>query len=232
MGLIKHQSGGVIPPLVVMALLSGGSLPPAYGDIIDHTRINIDIGFDEAMGWDLRLHDEFTDDVYDPDAVVLYANRSNRKIMPDDPDYAFIGANPGDTIRVLPAVFDPGRLSVGVSTGDIADGIFDSYYEDDPRVQSTGQWIKLTLKGVRGPGEVSVWQNDYYGKPIVWMDTADGIDDSDAVFLPAGGDADFNWAFTAAGTYEIDVQASGYQDGQLITSPIVTYTFGVEAGRP
>jgi surface-anchored protein len=135
---------------------------------------------------------------------------------------------------VLPQKFDPIGLSVGVSAEDIPDGTFASYYEADPRVQGTAPWVKLTMKAVRGPGEVSVWQTNAFGLPVVWMATSDGIDDDDALFVPTTLDADFNWAFTAPGIYEIDFVASAYLPGQddPIYSDVVTYTFGIDATHP
>jgi surface-anchored protein len=198
---------------------------------VDLTRINIDMTYDDQNGWYLQAHDEFADIVYPADQVLFYVSEANRKTVPDNPVFTFMGADPGATIWVLPQVFDPGRLSVGVSAEDIQEGTFATYTEMDPRVQAEGPWVKLTLQAVRGPGQLSVWQNDAFGQPIVWMATSEGLTAQDAVFIYAGLDADFNWAFTAAGMYEIDVVASAYLPGQdtPITSPVVTYTFGVES---
>ncbi len=152
-----------------------------------------------------------------------------RRPLPDDPAFAFLG-EPGTTVWILPQVFDPSRLSVGVSAEEIADGTFATYFEPDPRVNSTAPWVKLTLKAVRGPGNISVWQNDAFGRPVLWIDTSDGISDDDAVFIFSGRDSDFNWAFTAIGIYEVDVVASAYLADQSdpVCSGIVTYTFGIE----
>lgn len=233
MNQLKRSVGGLFPPWLAAAGLLAVCLPSAsFADVtvIDHTRINIDIHYEELTGWELIAHNEFTDDVYDADGVLFYVSPANRRTVPDDPDYAFLGADPGSTIWFLPQVFDPRRLSVGVSAGDIGDGSFASYYEADPRVHAEAPWVKLTLKAVRGPGEVSVWQPDAFGQPVVWMTTADGITDDDAVFVPTTLDADFNWAFTAPGIYEIDVVASAYLPGEddPVCSDVVTYTFGVE----
>jgi surface-anchored protein len=190
--------------------------------------------YDSKKGFKFTAHDEFTDQLYHPNKVLFYSNPHEERIMPDDPNFAFIGANPGDTVWVLPQKFDPIGVSVGVSAEGIADGTFATYYEADPRVQGTAPWVKLTLVDVRGPGEVSVWQTDAFGQPVVWMATSDGITDNDAVFVPTTLDADYNWAFTAPGIYEIDVIASAYLPGEddPIYSDVVTYTFGVEATEP
>src|SRR5262249_10861616 len=122
----NNSLGRTTLPVVFTGLFMTSLLPSASADvIIDKTRINIDIGFDPDKGFDLGLHDEITNDLYDADEVLLYVSEANRRLMPDDPDYQFIGAKPGETVWVLPAVFDPGRLSVGVSAEDIEDGTFE-----------------------------------------------------------------------------------------------------------
>jgi surface-anchored protein len=230
----KGWGGRGLLAVVMMTGLVGlgrGSAGFAGVTVVDMTRINIDINYDTETGWDLGAHDELQDIFYAADGVLFYASKADRRTVPDDPDFAFLGANPGDTVWILPQVFDPGRLSVGVSAEGISDGTFASYYERDPRVQSEAPWVRVSLIEVRGPGEVSVWQNDAFGRPVVWMATSDGITEDDAVFIYSGRDSDFNWAFTAAGIYEVDVAASAYLPGERepVRSDVVTYSFGVEA---
>jgi surface-anchored protein len=229
----KCLSGrGFTPSLIAAGLLAVclPSIGSAQVTAIDMTRININMKFDNMM-WDLNAHDEFADVLYDADKVLFYLNETKRRTVPDDPAFAFIGADPGSTIWVLPQVFDPAGLSVGVSAEEISTETFASYEEQDPRVNAEGPWVKLTLKAVRGPGQLSVWQNDAFGRPVLWMATSHGLTDQDAVFIYASLDADFNWAFTAPGMYEIDVVASAHLPGQdnPVTSNVATYTFGVES---
>jgi surface-anchored protein len=234
MVLTKSFSGRALPPFLVAAGLLAVCLPStgfAQVTAIDMTRINIDIAYDDQNGWDLGAHDEFADVAYAADQVLFYVSEAERRTVPNNPDFAFLGADPGTPVWVLPQVFDPARLSVGVSAEEIADGTFAAYYESDPRVQSEAPWVKLTLKAVRGPGELSVWQNDAFGQPVLWMATSDGLTEDDAVFIFSGRDSDYNWAFTAPGIYEIDVVASGYLPNAVdpVCSDVVTYTFGVES---
>lgn len=229
----KRLSSRTCSPLLAAAGLLAVCLPStSFAQVtdIDMTRININMTFDNMM-WGLAAHDEFADVYYDADQVLFYLNETKRRTVPNDPVFAFLGADPGSTVWVLPQVFDPAGLSVGVSAEEISDSTFASYNEMDPRVQAEGPWVKLTLQAVRGPGQLSVWQNDAFGQPVLWMATSHGLTDQDAVFIYSGLDADFNWAFTAPGIYEIDVFASAYLPGQdtPVTSSIQTYTFGVES---
>jgi surface-anchored protein len=234
MDLTKRLAGRTFLPLLVAAGFGAACVPTAgLADmtVVDSTRINIDIDYNKMTGWDLGAHDELADIAYEADEVLFYANMTARRTVPDDPDFAFLGAAPGETYWVLPMVFDPARLSVGVSTESIEDDTFASYFEADSRVHSTGPWVKLSFKEVRGPGRVSVWQNDAFGRPIVWMATAGEFTEDNAVFVLATRDADYNWAFTATGIYEVDVVASAFLPGEdhPVCSDVVTYTFGVEA---
>jgi surface-anchored protein len=220
-----------VPLWVVAGFLAVGLPSGARADltIADRTRINIDIAYDD-MGWHLSAFDDFSGDPYEANEVLLYASAATRATVPDDPEFAFLGAAPGSTVWVLPQAFNPGKLSMSVTTEEIADGTFASYYESDPRVRHTAAWVKLTLKDVRGPGDMSVWQDDHFGHPVVWMATADGITDDDAIFIQLGLDADFTFAFTAPGLYHVKFQASAYLPGETepTVSDVVTYWFGVE----
>jgi surface-anchored protein len=237
MRFAKCWSGRAFVPLLMTAGLAAVCLPSAgFADltVVDMTRINININYDDQNGWELNAHDEFTDALYDADEVLLYLSEACRQTVPDDPTFDFLGAEAGDTVWVLRQRFDPARLSVGVSAEEIADGTFASHFERDRRVRSTAPWVRLTMKAVRGPGDVSVWQNDSFGRPVVWMATSDGITNHDRVFIASGLDADFNWAFTERGIYEIDFVASAFLPGEdePVRSKVVTYTFGVEETEP
>jgi surface-anchored protein len=220
-----------VPLWAVAALLAVGLPSVAQADktVADHTRINIDIQYDGQMGWHLASFDDFSGDPYEANEVLLYASAATRETVPDDPEFAFLGVAPGSTVWVLPQAFDPSKLSMSGTTESIAAGTFASYYESDPRVQHTAPWVKLTLKAVHGPGDMAVWQDDRFGHPVVWMATADGITDDDAIFIQLGLDADFTFAFTAPGLYHVKLQASAYLPGQAdpIHSDVTGYSFRV-----
>jgi surface-anchored protein len=231
MVLTKGRFGTLPWAAIALASIGLPSVAVAEKTIADHTRINIDIQYDADMGWHLASFDDFSGDPYEANEILLYANSMARQIVPDDPAYAFLGAAPGTTVWVLPQAWDPNTLSMSVTSESVAHDTFASYYESDPRVQQAAAWVKLTLKRVHGPGDMSVWQYDQYGQPVVWMATSDGISDDDAIFNQLGLDADFNFAFTAPGIYRVTFQASAYLPGQNdpIHSGEVTYRFGVES---
>src|SRR5207247_1512912 len=104
MYLPKSSPGRTFSPLLLAAGLLALCLPSTGSTqltAIDLTRINIDITFDNMM-WGLAAHDEFADIFYDADKILFYVSEANRRTVPDDPVFAFLGANPGDTVWVLP----------------------------------------------------------------------------------------------------------------------------------
>lgn len=84
----------------------------------------------------------------------------------------------------------------------------------------------------------STWQYSPFGESIVAMATSDGIDASDAFLETIGSHSHYNWAFTQAGFYEIDLQArtflgsAGDSAGLERLSDIVTFHFRVGETTP
>lgn len=190
---------------------------------------HVDVGIGWKTGFDLHIHDGQNDVEYAPDEAILYAGENTTVPRPAGNQWDFIGAPEGADIWVLPQSELPEMLFLGLGAEEIKPGTFQTYNEDDPRVNASGEWIKLSLVGVNGPGEFSVWTTDALGTPVVWMSTADdGLDD--VLFALAGGHTHLNWGFTAEGVYEIDVRASAFlPDGTPVVSDVATYTFGVNA---
>jgi anchored repeat ABC transporter substrate-binding protein len=92
---------------------------------------------------------------------------------------------------------------------------------------------RLTLLGLRGPGRFYLYQTDTFGEPHVYFNTADGISSSDTLTLPHGSHTHLNWAFTAAGRYELTLKAELVSGGPSVEA---TYLFdigsrGADAGR-
>jgi surface-anchored protein len=183
---------------------------------LDEGEVDIGIAY-EAGDWDLHAHDEGTDIEYKPDEVTLVAKSGAKSVIPNDPAFAFLGT-PGDPIWVLPQVEDPNLLFLGLATEEIEDGVF------------VGDEIDLALVSVSGPGDLFVYTTDTFGDPQdIYFNSADGIDGSDSVTIPAGNHQHVNWAFSAAGNYDIGFEASGtLVAGNVFTSSgEVVYDFQV-----
>jgi surface-anchored protein len=67
----------------------------------------------------------------------------------------------------------------------------------------------------------------------VFFNSGDGIDEQDVFPVTVGGHSHQNWAFTAPGVYQVDVQASGTLGGasEAIQSEVATFTFHI-VGAP
>ena len=60
------------------------------------------------------------------------------------------------------------------------------------------------------------------------INTKNGLSSSDVLSVSSlGGHEHWNWAFSEAGEYTLDFQASGLLGGTLFESAVETYTFNV-----
>ncbi len=115
---------------------------------------------------------------------------------PSGATWDFIGSATGTPLWFLPQSQDPSKPFLGFGSEELI-----------PSDWTSG--LNLTLDGVQGPGQFSIWQNGAFGTPTVRMSTADGISSSDRILLSAGGHAHYNLGFTAPGLYEVTFTASG-----------------------
>ncbi|MEV6780946.1 anchored repeat ABC transporter, substrate-binding protein [Streptomyces sp. NPDC051098] len=73
-------------------------------------------------------------------------------------------------------------------------------------VAGAGSQVRTTATAVEGPGELRVYLTDTLGRPQVYVDSADGLDDKDSFTLPPEAHTHVNWAFSKPGTYRLTVQ--------------------------
>lgn len=210
-----------------LALFASIGQALAFVNIIEEGHVDLGVKFANGA-WDLHIHDDFGGE-YDAADTLLYAGEATRVPRPAGSAWDFTGAAPGQTIWVLPQVEVPGILFLGIGSEEMSGSTFDSYFEPDPRINANGRWITLSIVDVRGPGHFSVWQSNAFGQIVPWVSTADGLTDADRLFMREGGHVHFNWAFTEIGLYQVDVVASARLNGNVVTSDVTTYHFGVEA---
>ncbi|MFN7139459.1 MAG: choice-of-anchor M domain-containing protein [Limisphaerales bacterium] len=180
-----------------------------------------DVGIAYEDGeWDLHVHDGERDKEYEPDDAVFRVNPGAQTAVPTHSSFSFLG-NPGEPVWILPAVEDHELLFLGLGTEEIEAGVF------------VGNQVRLTLKGVTGPGHFALYTIGGFGAPTVRMNSRDGISDAaDFINLQTGSHGHANWAFSAPGTYKISFEASGtLNDGNntFTSSGPVEYTFNVIA---
>lgn len=219
---------------IVAALLAlpTGAARAEFVAVLDHQHVDIGLAYEDAA-WDLHVHNETDGIEYSPDEALLYGGTNTRTNRSASSAFDFIGVGAGQQFWRLPQSQAPGVIFLGIGAEEIEDGTFADWTPTDPRVGGeTGPYIQLDLVAVRGPGDFSVWSSTDDG-PLVWMSTYDGgITAADSLFAFSGSHSHFNFGFTKAGLYEVDLRATAYLGPGLsnpVTSDVATYHFGIEA---
>ncbi|MDH6546293.1 anchored repeat ABC transporter substrate-binding protein [Streptomyces sp. SAI-133] len=98
-------------------------------------------------------------------------------------------------------------------------------------VAEEGSQVRTTATKLEGPGELRVYLTDTLGRPKVYVDSADGLDDADSFTLPPEAHTHVNWAFSKPGTYRLTVEGrTETLDGKTEGIGSGTFTFTVGDG--
>jgi surface-anchored protein len=209
-----YATRGWVGPLGLTAALAIGLNASAQTTLWQgHADVGVNY---ESGAWDLHVHHHDLGE-FEPGEVILGVDITGaHQTVPAGAQWSFLGS-PGASVWVLPQNYNPALLFLGLGTEELADGIF------------VGDTVTLSLVGVSGPGNFSVYTTSGLGTPTVRMNSGDGISGADSIALLAGGHTHVNWAFTAPGTYQVDFSATGELagGGGLTSSGPVTYTFEV-----
>jgi surface-anchored protein len=151
--------------------------------------------------------------VRDPADVTFQVLPAAETVVPDLPAFAFLGA-PGSKIWMLPQVQDPALLWPGWNTTTLNSGVF------------TGDKISISLVGVDGPGDVTLFDTNSLGTPSIKFRSNDGL--PDRLDVPVHTHAHAGWVFSATGTYTLKFQADAtLANGTTLTTGPVDYRFVV-----
>ena len=173
----------------------------------------------------LHIHDDTTDTHYEPAEVILQVNQAALDSQGDVFTNALrLGWASGNG-WVLPATQsesvdvngDPAMLFLGVAS-------------DDGGVNWAGNQFKISLisAAATNPGDFAMYRFSSGGVFSNPINTKNGVSSSDFLAVSSiGGHEHWNWAFSSAGLYELDFQASGTLNDILYVSDIETYTFNV-----
>lgn len=172
--------------------------------------------------------------------VMTYAAPNSIIARPAAATYDFIGVASGANMYLLPSSQKVGVPFMGMSGESVPTGTFARYQPADSRITSVNAYMKIQMVAMRSSsgGHMSVY-TIASGNPRVWMATSDGISSTDAFYQTPGSHSHRNVAFSAPGTYEVDVFVSGYRDSNgnttyeptvdpYIESGIFTMVFGVD----
>jgi surface-anchored protein len=189
--------------------------PVAKADPIVFTNqhIDIDLRF-EGRALEIGWHDETNGVEYAAGEALVPIPPGAIVLRPAGSQFNFLGFGAGQPVRVLPQINNPALVWLGFGSEEI-----------DP-ADFTGD-LTVELVAVRGPGAASSWATDALGNPQVLFASGDGITGADSFLVPTGSHQHFNFAFTAAGLYELDFRVSGTlaSTGQFIQSDATTLVF-------
>ncbi len=191
-----------------------------------------DLGLGEGSELELHLHlggegeaavvdgNPVFDTEYEPDEITVVVPAATEQVRQAGPAWDKLGISAGEKFWIIPESesdaesWDAPFLGVGAEEVDM-----DSFDDNE---------LTLTLKGVNGPGQFSLY-NLELGTPEYLMSSFDGGITSDDRFILDLDDEDhahFNFAFTQPGTYEIDFEVSAFVSGVKETDE-ATFTFEV-----
>jgi putative ABC transporter-associated repeat protein len=135
--------------------------------------------------------------------------------VPDSPDYAFLGSEPGKPVHVVPQTQASDVVWLGWNT------------QDPEVVAQVDRGATLTLHGAQGPGDVYVFlQEGVAGAPnVLW--------DSDRAFpqdlwMDVNTHVHANWVFTEPGVYllDVDVHADLTNGEQVVDRTVLRFAVG------
>ncbi|MEU8238496.1 choice-of-anchor M domain-containing protein [Actinoplanes missouriensis] len=156
--------------------------------------------------------------VRDPADVTFQVLPAAETTVPDLPAFAFLGA-PGSKVWMLPQVQDSGLLWPGWNTTTLKSGVF------------AGDKVSLSLVGVDGPGDVTLFDTNSLGTPSIKFRSNDGLPDRLAV--PVHTHAHAGWVFSKEGTYTLKFQAdASLAGGGTVSTGPVDYRFVVGDLQP
>lgn len=151
-----------------------------------------------SEGLQMLVRDSVAGKRYREQEAIVQAADSARMTLPAGTPFGEAGM----PLWVLPQNDAPGLPFLGLSTDGVASGAYEGA-------------IEYRLVDVAGPGDVFVWQVDQSSLKVR-MNSADGVDDQDAILLLPGGHAHFNWGFTASGLYRVTLQPAGRPAGGAV----------------
>ncbi|GIE31910.1 hypothetical protein Ait01nite_049550 [Actinoplanes italicus] len=168
---------------------------------------HVDIGPRYRDGrWTIQIHDDHAVPAVwrDPADTVLRVRDTARQTVPGDPAYAFLGAAAGSEVHVVPQTERPGVVWIGWNT------------QDPGVLGAVGRGVTMTLRGVQGPGDVTVFlQSGNLGAPQVLWSSAKPF--PQPIFVESNTHTHANWVFGAPGTYLVAVDISAeLADGSAV----------------
>jgi putative ABC transporter-associated repeat protein len=181
---------------------------------------HIDLGPRLVNGaWTVQIRDDTVSPAVwrDLSDVVVQVPDAARTQIPPDGTYGFLG-RAGDPVWLLPQVQRPGVVWPGWNT------------QDPEVVAQAGREVTWRLNGMRGPGTFVLFLSGNFGAPEVIFASTRPYPQETGIELNTH--AHGNWAFSAPGTYSLDIEMTGTtKDGRTLADRR-TLRLHVGDGRP
>ena len=194
-----------------------GTTTDAPRVVFDRGELDMEVAYEDGV-FELVLLDEVNNLEIEAADVLLTGTAATLEPVPNSKAFGFLG-NPGERIFILPQDEQEGVLFLGIAGDEIPAGAFQN--------DSVG----LNLVQITGPGDVFLYATDAFGAPETFYNSADGIDESDVFPVKVGGHSHQNWGFSAAGEYEVILQASGVKVGNeesVVSEPVAFFFHVIE----
>ena len=179
---------------------------------------HVDIGPRLRDGrWTIQIHDDHAVPAVwrEPADTVLRIRDTARQQVPDDENYAFLGARPGEQVHVVPQTEKPGVVWIGWNT------------QDPGVLQSISRGVTMSLRGVQGPGDVTVFlQSGNLGAPQVLWSSAKPY--PQPVWVETNTHTHANWVFGKPGSYllAVDITADLADGSTAAASTVLRLAVG------
>ena len=161
--------------------------------------------------WTIQIHDDgHVPPVWrSPDDAVLRVRDTARQPVPDDDAYGFLGEQPGTEVYVVPQTQRQDVVWIGWNT------------QDPGVLRSITRGVTMTLRGVQGPGQLSVYlQSGSLGAPEVLWTSAKP--EAQPLWVETNTHTHANWVFGEPGSYLVAVDISAdLTDGNTVTGSAV-----------
>ncbi|MFC0111657.1 TIGR03773 family transporter-associated surface protein [Kibdelosporangium aridum] len=197
--MIRRLAALTFAVLVLVAPFAAADTPKVIADG------HIDMGPRFVDGkWTVQIRDDTVSPTEwrDLSDVVVQVPDAAKTQIPSDAVYGFLGVA-GSPVWLLPQVQRPGVVWPGWNT------------QDPEVVAKVGREVTWRLGGVRGPGTFVLFLSGNFGAPQVIFDSSKPYPQETGI--EANTHVHGNWAFSAPGTYLLDIEMTGTaNDGKAL----------------
>ena len=182
-----------------------------------------EVHYSDKEGFNLEVHVDEGDQHIEPGNVIFQVNQAAY----GDLDNAQQGLGwSSSSAWVLPAF---AAETVDINGDSIMLFLGVAGENESTRVWNPNKFkISMLSAGSYNPGDFALYRYSSGGVFSNPINTVGGINSTDFIDIPVGAHEHWNWAFSAAGTYTFEFQASGtYDVSTLASTAIETYTFNV-----